>query len=74
MKDLFDKMKRVIDSSKLTQKLIVARYLSLANRRLHVEVEKSKRPMVIAGASQGLKRRYEDKFGKFLYESEFIRV
>jgi len=71
--DLMDKMMKVIDSAYLDQKPIVERYLSLANRQLNEEFEKTK-DWGIIGGSMGLKQRFESKFGYFVPKDIAIQV
>ena len=72
-KQLCDKMARMIDSSSVDQKQVVMRYFSLANRELHREFEKNQNEgWAIIGASLGLEKRFESKFGPFTPLSEGI--
>lgn len=69
---LMEKMAKVIDTSAINQKPIVERYLSLANRQLNDEWERTNHWGIIGG-SVGLKQRFEAKFGYFVPRSSAIR-
>lgn len=63
IKELLDKISRMIDAADEQHKDCVERYISLANRQLHQEKDEF---WGIAGASLALQRRWEDKFGVFI--------
>jgi len=73
---LFEKMKRLIDTSSIEDKKIVERYLSLANREIHTysDIKNPCNMFGIVGASMGLKCRFESKFGDFIWRENGIKL
>ena len=63
IKELLDKINRMIESADEQHRDCVERYVSLANRRLQQEKDEI---YGIWGASVALQRKWEDKFGTFL--------
>lgn len=72
MIELMDKMARMIDETPLEQKKVLERWLSLANRRLHEEFEKTG-DWGIIGGSMALELNFEKRFGTFRAQEEAIR-
>lgn len=64
VKELLDKISRMIDTSDEQHKDCVERYISLVNRRLHKETDMDAFHGIY-GASAVLQRKWEDKFGMF---------
>ena len=69
MKSLCDRMARVIDTSEVKHRRVAARFISLANRRLH----QSPDIWDVMGMSFGIRDRWKNKFGAFNIEPEPIR-
>ncbi len=76
--DLLDKMNAVIISADEKHKRVVARYLSLANKKLQYLMTDLDTPATfgLIGGSFAIKENFEIKFGTFCAESEpvFIKV
>ena len=62
VKELLDKISRMIDTADEQHKDCVERYVSLVNRRLKQETDEI---YGIWGASVAIQRKWEDKFGAF---------
>ena len=63
----------MIDTADEQHRDCVERYVSLVNRRLHVEGLRDKDAFYgIYGASAALQRKWEDKFGTFVPRSKPI--
>jgi len=74
-KELLDRMKRVIDSSEKKHKQVANRYLCLANRKIRGDMDRGKfkgHLWGVIGASMGLEKRWEAKFGIFFNLSEGV--
>lgn len=70
-KNILTKMTKVVQSSRKEHKAVVARYLSLANRRLHEIINNGcAEPFVVAGTSTSIQNDYIDKFGAFFPASK----
>lgn len=67
VKELLDKISRMIDTADEEHRDCIERYISLANRQLHQEKDEV---WGIVGASLALQRRWNDKFGVFIPRDE----
>ena len=69
IKELLDKVNRMIETTDEQHKDCVERYITLVNKRLNQEKEEIRG---IHGASAILQRRWEDKFGTFVPRYEAV--
>lgn len=67
IKEILDKMIKVIDSSSKEHKKGVHKFICFANRRLHKLIKKLDIPDTFGaiGASTAIREKYQRKFGDF---------
>ena len=72
-KVILDKVFNLIETGKHTQKPVIERYISLANRRL-LKLSQGKDVWPIVAASLGLNNKFTHKFGIFLPRSKAVKL